>query len=301
MIEVKYGCVWGGWCTSPVSGPYGVGLWKNISRGWPSFSRYILFDIGDGTRVKFWQDCWCGETPLAVRFPDLFRFCRDKETSVAELMKVSNRALFWDVSFFRGFHVWELEVVSSFMDTICGSTVKGFGEDKMSWKPDRNKGFMVKDYYSLVGSNDCCFPCKNIWKQKIPSRVAFFVWTVALGKCLTIDNLHKRKVWILDWCYMCKCNGESVDHLFLHCLVAMDLWSMVLDLFGVSWVMPKSFVGLLACWQNWFGRHQNSHIWIIVPHCLMWCLWRERNNRCFEDSERSVLDLKLFFFRTFLD
>ena len=88
---------------------------------------------------------------------------------MVELMKVSNRVLFWDVSFFRGFHVRELEVVSSFMDTICGSTVKGFGEDKMSWKLDRNKGFMVKDYYSLVGSNDCCFPCKNIWKQKIPS------------------------------------------------------------------------------------------------------------------------------------
>ena len=32
---------------------------------------------------------------------------------------------------------------------------------------------------------------------------------------------------------MCKCNGELVSHLFLHCLVAMDLWSMVLDLFGV--------------------------------------------------------------------
>ena len=88
------------------------------------------------------------------------------------------------MSFFRGFRVWELEVVSSFMDAICGSTVKRFGEDKMSWKPDRNKGFMVKDYYSLVGSNDCCFPWKNIWKQKIPSRVAFFVWTVALGKRL---------------------------------------------------------------------------------------------------------------------
>ena len=75
VIEVKYGCVWGGWCTSLVSGPYGIGLWKNISRGWPSFSCYILFDIGDGTRVKFWQDCWYGETPLAVRFPELFRFC----------------------------------------------------------------------------------------------------------------------------------------------------------------------------------------------------------------------------------
>ena len=116
-----------------------------------------------------------------------------------------------------------------------------------------------------------------------------------------IDNLQKRKVWILDWCCMCKYNGELVDHLFLHCLVAMDLWSMVLGLFGVSWVMPKSVVGLLACWQGWFGRHRNDHIWIIVPHCLMWCLWRERNSRCFEDSERSIPDLKLFFFRIFLD
>ena len=45
---------------------------------------------------------------------------------------------------------------------------------------------------------------------------------------------------------MCKCNGESVDHLFLHCLVAMDMWAMVFGLFGVSWVMPQSVVGLLA-------------------------------------------------------
>ena len=192
--------------------------------------------------------------------------------------------------------------MSSFMDTMYGSSLKGFGEDKLSWKPDRNKGLMVKDYYILlVGSNDCCFPSKSIWRQKIPSRVAFFVWIAALGKCLMIDNLQKRKVWILDWCCMCKYNGELVDHLFLHCLVAMDLWSMVLGLFGVSWVMPKSVVGLLACWQGWFGRHRNDHIWIIVPHCLMWCLWRERNSRCFEDSERSIPDLKLFFFRIFLD
>ena len=46
----------GGWCTRPTNGPYGVGLWKNISRGWPTFSRHILYDIGDGSRVKFWQD-----------------------------------------------------------------------------------------------------------------------------------------------------------------------------------------------------------------------------------------------------
>ena len=49
---------------------------------------------------------------------------------------------------------------------------------------------------------------------------------------------------------MCKCNGELVDHLFLH-WVAMDLWPMDLALFGVIWVMPKSVVELLAFWQGW--------------------------------------------------
>ena len=78
VIKVKYGCEWGGWCTRPVNGPYGVGLWKYISRGWPSFSHLILYDIGDGSRVKFWHDLWCGETSLAISYPELFRVCRDK-------------------------------------------------------------------------------------------------------------------------------------------------------------------------------------------------------------------------------
>ena len=56
VIEEKYGSIWGGWCTRSVNGPCGVGLWKNISQEWPSFSCHILYDIGDGSRVKFWQD-----------------------------------------------------------------------------------------------------------------------------------------------------------------------------------------------------------------------------------------------------
>ena len=100
---------------------------------------------------------------------------------------------------------------------------------------------------------------------------------------------------------MCKCNSESVNHLFLHCPVASEVWDMVFGLFGVSWVMPLFVVGLFACWQGHFGRLRNGVIWKIVPPCLMWCIWKERNNRCFEDSERAMPDIKLIFFRTLLD
>ena len=69
-------------------------------------------------------------------------------------------------------------------------------------------------------------------------------------------------------------------------------------LFGVSWVMPHTVLGLLGCWQGSLGRHRNGYIWSIIPHCLMWWLWRERNCRCFEDYESSIPDLKLLFFRS---
>ena len=76
---------------------------------------------------------------------------------------------------------------------------------------------------------------------------------------------------------------------------------MVFGLFGVSWVMPLSVVGLFAYWQGHFGRLRNGVIWKVVPLCLMWCIWKERNNRCFEDSERAMPDIKLLFFQTLLD
>ena len=84
---------------------------------------------------------------------------------MAEIMKFDNGNLFWDVSFFRGVRARELEALAGFMNTIYGYSVRGFGEDKMCWKSDREKDFMVKDYYNLlVGSNDYCFPWKSIWK-----------------------------------------------------------------------------------------------------------------------------------------
>ena len=79
--------------------------------------------------------------------------------------------------------------VVRFMESIYASPLRGLSEDKMCWIPNKHKGFRVRDYYKfLVGNTLLGFPWKSIWKQKIPSKVAFFVWTAALGKCLKIDN-----------------------------------------------------------------------------------------------------------------
>jgi len=41
-----------------------------------------------------------------------------------------------------------------------------------------------------------------------------------------------------------------VDHLLLHCPIALELWSIVFGLFRVYYVTRKSVVDLFAAWQG---------------------------------------------------
>ena len=51
-MVVNGGC----WCSKPTPSPYGVSMWKNVRQGWPTFTRYIQVEVGDGSKVKFWHD-----------------------------------------------------------------------------------------------------------------------------------------------------------------------------------------------------------------------------------------------------
>jgi hypothetical protein len=133
-----------------------------------------------------------------------------------------------------------------------------------------------------------------VCQTHVPSRLAFFVWSVALGKILTLDNLRKLHVIVMDICCVCKRNGEFVDHLLLHCKVSSGMWSALCSRFGMSWVMPRRVIGLFACW--WFCR--NARVWKMVSTCLFWCLWRKINNTSFEDLKRTLEDILSSFFHT---
>ena len=104
----------------------------------------------------------------------------------------------------------------------------------MCWRGSSKEGFQVKSYYrALLPMSDRSVPWKSIWKTKAPPRVSFFVWAAALGHILTIDNLRRQHVIVLDWCCMCKESGESISHLLLHCLAAREVWSFIFSIFDI--------------------------------------------------------------------
>ena len=100
-------------------------------------------------------------------------------------------------------------------------------------------------YIALLKAPSVSFPWQSIWCVKVPKRVSFFLWTATRGGILTIDNLVKKNLPLVNWCCLCRCDEETVDHLLLHCKFASALWSEVLIMFGVQWVMLDIIVSLL--------------------------------------------------------
>ena len=67
--------------------------------------------------------------------------------------------------------------------------------------PTRSGLFEVKSYYeALITGHSPYFLCKTIWKDKIPSKVAFFTWPAVRGQIITIKNLQKQNRCLVDWC-----------------------------------------------------------------------------------------------------
>jgi hypothetical protein len=298
VLVAKYGSDWGGWRTRVISGSHGVGLWKFICMGWQNFRRFFKFDPGEGSKIRFWEDVWCGDRTLREEFPGLYSIASLKDASIADNMEYSSESIQWNVQFSRLIQDWEVGDLAAFYKCLYENKIRGEGRDKLWWMPSSKGVFEVKSFYRAISSHgSVSFPWKSVWKSKAPPRVAFFVWTAVHSKILTLDNLGRRGLVVVNRCWLCESDVESVDHLLLHCAVARDLWTTFFARFGLCWVMPRSVKELLASWWT-AGRTRSAVVWKMVPHCILWCIWRERNNRCFEGVSRTREELIHFFLVT---
>jgi hypothetical protein len=118
VVDGKYSSLESGWSTAVPQGPHGVSLWKNIGGGWAKFERFIYFKVGNGARIRFWYDTWCGDYPLKDIFPNLYCIARDKEAFVAAHLQLRNNSIHWEVNFTRAAQDWELESISTFFDLL---------------------------------------------------------------------------------------------------------------------------------------------------------------------------------------
>ena len=183
------------------------------------FSQHIRFEVGVGDRVKFWTDQWCGDLPLHLSFPVVYEIAINREASVASsLERLGTEARrSWKVLLLRNPNDWETGVVDEFLHTLGSNLPLYEQRDHMIWKLSKKGDFDVRSFYDKLRCPlPIIFPWKGIWKVNAPMHVSF-VWYATWEKILTGDILRCRGFDFVDWCNMCRSNGETANHLLLHC------------------------------------------------------------------------------------
>ena len=78
---------------------YGVGVWKELRKGWDLVARKLVFEVGNGSKVLFLKDKWCGSMALCGAFPNLFAVAAHKDAVIKEMWSPDEGGGCWNPLF----------------------------------------------------------------------------------------------------------------------------------------------------------------------------------------------------------
>ena len=186
----------------------------------------VSFKVSNGNKVRFWEDRWDGENSLEVLFPSLFRLSTLNSQPISDF--VDETRLQVEGSTGWNFHfssqnlldreILQLQDLLQRLERrhLCTSI-----EGRRIWLADSSGIFSCKSVFAWFGRDNSIpvnYQAKCIWKLSIPVKVKMFTWLLVLGKRNVHNNLQKRRPYHSlspVWCFLCKKDKESIDHLFL--------------------------------------------------------------------------------------
>ena len=162
MISMKYGQEEYGWRAKKASGAAGVGVWKEIMKEFEWCWENLAFLVGKGSKIKFWKDSWCTDTPLSQSFNHLFLLAAHRDATIEEMWDQDSGQGDWNLVFVRDFNDWEMDMVGDLLHTLRGHR-PSLEDDSVKWRQGRNGLFRVKEAYRLLDKpNAIVFPARRI-------------------------------------------------------------------------------------------------------------------------------------------
>ncbi|CAN1732046.1 hypothetical protein LINPERHAP1_LOCUS1453, partial [Linum perenne] len=119
-------------------------------------------------------------------------------------------------------------------------------------------------------------------------------WRIFLKKVSTIDNLQRKGLSLANRCALCNSNLESVEHLFLDCEFASQIWTLISSKLSIHGPFSYSIEGFIEGWKGLNCLLSFSSVMKVLLHAVFWFIWKERNDRIFRD----LVNLPIHTFRS---
>jgi hypothetical protein len=198
-------------CSSRNSSPF----WKGVTWAAQTAKLGYRWYIGDGRRVRFWEDVWFGTCSLATQYWNIYSIINEQGKTVRDVWDRVNLRFTFRRTISSDVMAQWLEVLQ-----IAESLVFSDAEDAIIWQYSSSGKYAVQTLYAIVNERGVRQNFALVmWRIPIPPRLHVFLWLLANNKVLTRDNLAKRRQVDDKTCLFCA-ELESVSHLFFNCCVA---------------------------------------------------------------------------------
>ena len=235
----------------------------------------------------FWKSHWLDGQPLSLRFPLLYKHSINKATSVrdaltdrgwvANIKRNPSRATLTEY-----LQLWAL--LESAAPTLLDDE-----EDKVIWRLTSSGKYTASSaYHALLYGHIPSQALHQVWNSKAIPKCRMHAWLLLRERCLTADNLAKRG-WPHDpICKLCFIHPETAVHLAATCSYTTQVWSEVLQKVSLPAVLgPTTSTLNLQDWWLACSKLAPPNIvdrWRSVALLSWWMLWKERNNRIFNNK-----------------
>ncbi|GAU45740.1 hypothetical protein TSUD_77650 [Trifolium subterraneum] len=236
----------------PRSSLFEAPLGYNPSFAWRSMwqARQILslgcrWRIGSGDNIRVMHDPWLRGS--ANRWVPSPQPAGVYQLSVRDLLHDNYKA--WNIVKVR--NLFSRDVAKKILETPLVSSVR---EDKVVWDEERNGCYSVKSGYKLamrylIGSDKyhVMGNWNGIWKAQAPHKARHLLWRLCRGCLPTRSRLLERRVECTLNCPVCDEEIEDELHIF-------------------------------------FSVHNESSDTVGRVAMLLWCIWKNRNDKLWNDN-----------------
>ncbi|KAL5178394.1 putative ribonuclease H protein [Glycine soja] len=313
VLESKYG----GWRSlDEVTSTTNESIWwRDLKRVFQhpdygeALSRSIVWRVGCGDNIKFWEDQWIGEDrSLAVKYPRLYLISSQQNHTIQQMGACKDTGWEWELSWRRLLFDNEIDMAVAFLNDVESKQIQLHRKDEWVWTADPSGHYSARSAYIIMresiaeGAEFSAF--EELWKLKVPNKVLAFAWRLLRDRLPTRANLHRRQVEINDRkCLFCGNVEESASHLFFHCSKISPLWWE-----SMSWVnsvgpLPQSPKHHFL--QHIFGVVEAVKVnrWKCWWIALTWSIWQHRNKILFSNvtlNANKIMDDAVFLLWTWL-
>ena len=262
--------------------------WRGILVGRDLLKENMGWVVGDGSSISVWYDPWLSLS--AQLRPTGPATEASMNLTVADLFHENSRT--WDREKIQRLLPQWTKTIMTIKPSITGAP------DKQVWLSTPSGEYTTKSGYHTAIARKTEEPEQNtedgelewfkgVWNLHTSPKIKMFLWKLFQQAMPVGEILIRRGIPTDGLCKRCG-TLESIDHLFLHCPYAEEIWRTAP--FATT-VVASGLIDLKSVWLNLYGRSCLPPTGIVSGQLAPWILWQiwcARNQLVFEGKTTSA-------------